>query len=203
MQLLKNMSGLMENTTAYRLWQAPFADAKLAPLLKHNDFSKIQRVLDVGCGPGTNCRYFEQSDYTGFDINPKYIEYARKRYQRNFVVQDVCTFEPERDQRFDFILLNSLLHHLSDQETDRLLGQLGKLLSPGGHVHIVDLVLPESRGIPRWLAINDRGDYPRPLDEWERIFSTHFHTCIFEPYPVGLAGIELWSLVYFMGEPKL
>ena len=192
----------MENTTAYRLWQAPFAHAKLAPALQHNDFSKIERVLDVGCGPGTNCRYFEKSDYTGFDINPSYIDYAHRKYNRNFVVQDVCTFEPSMGQRFDFILLNSLLHHLSDHETHRILGQLCNLTTPGGHVHIVDLVLPERFGIPRWLAVNDRGDYARPLKAWQDIFSTHFRTTVFEPYPIKLMGVELWHLVYFKGEPK-
>jgi SAM-dependent methyltransferase len=158
MQILKKMSGLMENTTAYRLWQAPFADAKLAPILHHNDFSKIQRVLDVGCGPGTNCRYFEKADYTGFDINPRYIDYACRKYRRNFMVQDVCTFEAPMEQRFDFVLLNSLLHHLTDPEAHRVLGRLSHLVSPGGYVHIVELVLPEYRGIPRWLAVNDRGN---------------------------------------------
>jgi SAM-dependent methyltransferase len=203
MQILKKMSGLMENTTAYRLWQAPFADAKLAPILHHNDFSKIQRVLDVGCGPGTNCRYFEKSDYTGFDINPRYIDYASRKYRRNFMVQDVCTFEAPMEQRFDFVLLNSLLHHLTDPEAHRVLGRLSHLVSPGGYVHIVELVLPEYRGIPRWLAVNDRGNFPRSLTAWKELFSPYFHTAIFEPYPIKLLGVELWNLVYFKGEPKV
>ena len=202
MGIIKKLSAILCNTTAYRLWQAPFARAKLAPVLHHNDFDKIQRVLDVGCGPGTNCRYFEKSDYTGFDINPSYIRYAQEKYKRNFVVQDVCTFEASASERFDFILLNSLLHHLSDDDTHRILGQLGKLVRPGGFVHIVDLVLPARRGIPRWLAESDRGDFPRPLPAWESIFTTHFRTSVFEPYPIKLFGIDLWNLVYFKGEPK-
>ena len=202
MGIIKKLSGIMGNTTAYRLWQAPFEDAKIAPALHHNNFNRIQRVLDVGCGPGTNCRYFEKSDYTGFDINPSYIRYAQKKYKRNFVVQDVCSFEAAEGDRFDFILLNSLLHHLSDDETHRILGQLGKLVSQGGFVHIVDLVLPDRSGIPRWLAKSDRGDFPRPLAAWEEIFTTYFGTAVFEPYPVKLFGIDLWNLVYFKGEPK-
>ena len=46
----------MDRVTAYRLWQAPFAEKKLEPLRRHNDLSTIRRVLDVGCGPGTNTR---------------------------------------------------------------------------------------------------------------------------------------------------
>lgn len=192
----------MRNTTAYRLWQAPFANAKLAPVLKHNDFSTIGRVLDVGCGPGTNCRYFEDCDYTGMDINPQYIDYARRTFGRNFVVQDVCTFQAAPNERFDFVLINSLLHHLDEAATDRILDQVSKLLASGGHVNIVDLVIPEEVGMPRWLAANDRGDYPRGLDQWQDIFERHFQSVVFEPFPIKLVGLELWALVYFKGGPK-
>jgi trans-aconitate methyltransferase len=64
----------MENTLAYRLWQAPFRAEKFAPILAHNDMTRIRRVLDVGCGPGTNTQYFAHGDYIGIDMNAKYIE---------------------------------------------------------------------------------------------------------------------------------
>lgn len=197
--MLKRLSGIMRNTTAYRLWQAPFASVKLAPVLHNNDLKTIGRVLDVGCGPGTNCQYFKQCDYTGMDINPQYIEYARRKFGRPFVVQDVCTFEANANERFDFVLMNSLLHHLDDAQTNRILQQIAKLLTPHGCVNIIDLVLPETRGLPRWLALNDRGDYPRSLRAWQELFEANFQCQIFEQFPVGAAGVELWSLVYFKG----
>jgi hypothetical protein len=36
---------LLEQTAVYRLWQAPFAAAKLAPMLAHNDIGSARRVL--------------------------------------------------------------------------------------------------------------------------------------------------------------
>ena len=56
---------VMENPHAYRLWQAPFAEPKFAPVLAHNDLSRVRRVLDVGCGPGTNTHHFAGADYLG------------------------------------------------------------------------------------------------------------------------------------------
>lgn len=204
MGIIKQLSSVMVHTTAYRLWQAPFARAKLAPAFQHNNFDRIKRVLDVGCGPGTNCQYFHHTDYTGFDINPGYIRFAKERYRRNFLVQDVCTFEPQADEeRFDFVLVNSLLHHLNDDQSLQILGQICKLLSPDGFVHIVELVLPAQRGLPRLLATNDRGDFPRSLPAWEQIFNTHFRNAVFEPYSIKLLGIDLWNLVYFKGAPKV
>ena len=52
---------LLESPWVYRVWQAPFAERKLAPLFAHNDVSTVRRGLDVGCGPGTNARHFESS----------------------------------------------------------------------------------------------------------------------------------------------
>jgi SAM-dependent methyltransferase len=200
MAMLKSISGIMGQPAAYRAWQAPFAEAKLAPLFRHNDLSQVRRVLDVGCGPGINTRHFAHTQYRGLDINPLYIEYAKQRYQRDFITADVCTYCAPEDEKYDFILLNSLLHHIDDENTLRLLRQLHRLLSPDGHVHILDLVLPEHASVSRFLARSDRGDYPRPLDEWRRIFGEVFGTVLFEPYPLGLCGVTLWNMVYFKGK---
>src|SRR5207248_8165202 len=104
---MKPLSRIMELTHAYRLWQAPFVDAKFAPILAHNDIRRVRRVLDVGCGPGTNAHLFSGVSYVGIDHNPSYIAYARNRFKGNFVVADATTYEVESTERFDFILANS------------------------------------------------------------------------------------------------
>ena len=202
MSVLKKLSGIMAHPTAYRLWQSPFAEMKFQPVIKHNDMSKVRRVLDVGCGPGTNSLFFEDLDYLGLDINESYIEQASKRFGPKFAVADVCTYEAEPENRFDFILLNSLLHHIDDPFTDRILEQLAKQLTPDGHIHILDLVLPENRSVARTLALSDRGDHPRPLEQWEPIFNRYYETVVFEPYPLAVGGVTLWNMIYFKGKPR-
>lgn len=192
----------MELTTVYRLWQAPFAGRKMVPLLRRIDLSRIRRVLDVGCGPGTNARYFLQCDYLGVDINPEYIRDAKRRFGPRFMVADVTTMRIEPGQGYDCILVNSLLHHLPDEAVRRLLGHLATLLTPDGAVHILDLVLPEQPSVSRVLARLDRGHFARPIPVWRALFETHFHPVVFEPYPLGMLGIELWSMVYFQGRMK-
>jgi hypothetical protein len=66
----------------------------------------------------------------------------------------------------------------------------------------VDLVLPERMSIPRGLALADRGDYARPLEAWRGIFEQHFRPVVFEPFSLRLAGVSLWSLVYFKGAAR-
>ena len=199
---MKGYARLMEHTIAYRVWQAPFAERKLAPLLAHNDIPRVRRVLDVGCGPGTNTAHFAHADYLGIDFNPAYIESARQRHGREFIVADVTAYEVAPEQRFDMILANSLFHHIDTANTERILAHLATLLSDDGHIHVLDLVLPPRPSISRFLARADRGDHPRPLDAWRDIFTRIFEPVVFEPYPLGLAGVTLWSMIYFKGRAR-
>ncbi|MFL5539882.1 MAG: class I SAM-dependent methyltransferase [Longimicrobiaceae bacterium] len=193
---------LLERSLVYRAWQAPFAERKLAPLKRHNDLSQVRRVLDVGCGPGTNAPHFAHADYLGIDLNERYVEDARRRHGREFVAADVTEYRVDPSRRFDFVLVNSLFHHIDDAGTRRVLGHLAELLTGDGHVHVLDLVRPDRPSPARLLAKWDRGEHPRPLAAWRRLFEEHFETVVFEPYPLGALGVELWSMVYFKGRAR-
>src|SRR3974377_480256 len=97
------LDAVMSQPAVYRLWIPPCAKHKCAPVLRHNDLSKARRVLDVGCGPGTNAAYFAQSDYLGIDLNTDYIESAKRRHGRRFLAVDAAEFVAESGERFDFI----------------------------------------------------------------------------------------------------
>ena len=189
---------LLEHPLIYLAWQAPFIEDKLRPVFQHNDMSRVQHVLDVGCGPGTNAAHFRNVDYLGVDINPKYIERARRKYQREFQIADVTTYPFAG--KFDFVLMNSLLHHLDDVGVERLLGGVAsQALSQNGRVHIIDLVLPEQRTFAYRMARWDRGRYPRRLTEWKEIFERFFTLEIFEPYSLRALSVSFCDLIYFRG----
>ena len=193
---------VLASASAYRVWQMPFAGQKFAPILRHNDLGTARRVLDVGCGPGTNTGYFGTADYLGLDINESYVAYARRRYRRRFLTADVCRYTGESDGRFDFILVNSFLHHVEDAAAVDILRRLAALLDPHGFVHILDLVLPPDPGVARFLARNDRGAFPRATSRWQAMFEDVFRGVVFEPYRLTLGGVTLWQMVYFKGGRK-
>jgi SAM-dependent methyltransferase len=199
---MKLTARIMERGEVYRLWQAPFAEEKFAPVLAHNDLRRVRRVLDVGCGPGTNTPCFAGADYLGVDLNARYIEYARRRYQRDFVVADITRDTVALNEGFDFILLNSVLHHIGTEHVRRLLAHLSSLLTGDGHVHILDLVLPQQRSLARILARLDPGEFARPLEEWREMFDGHFERVVFEPFKVIAWGATLWKMVYFKGRAR-
>ncbi len=193
---------IMENTFIYRLWQAPFARRKFAPILAHNDLGNVQRVLDVGCGPGTNSHRFAHTHYLGVDNNLRYLQDARRRHGKDYLAADATRLGFSTAARFDFILINSFLHHVDTPSVRALLAQLAGLLTQNGHVHILDLVLPARPSLARFLARHDRGEFPRPLEEWRQIFGEAFAAEIFEPYPLKGLGATLWEMVYFKGRRK-
>jgi len=190
---------VLEQSLVYRLWQAPFADQKFMPIHAHNDLNRVRRVLDVGCGPGTSSKYFAHTEYLGIDINERYVETARRRYRLNFKVVDAREFHAAPEDRFDFILVNSFLHHLCTKDVVALLSHIRDLLTEDGCVHILEPELPPAGSIAYILARADRGKFVRRFEEWKSIFTGLFHPMVFQPYPLKGAGLTLWNMLYFKG----
>jgi SAM-dependent methyltransferase len=193
---------LLELPFVYQAWQAPFAAAKLKPFLEHAGLARTRRVLDIGCGPGTNARVFGGADYVGIDINPDYIRVAASRHPGRFVVGDVTDESIFPDEQFDCVFANSLMHHLDDASVSALLRRMARLTAAGGKVHVLDLVLPPNLSSGRVLAQLDRGRFARPVEHWRRLFTEHLREERFEPYSFGLPFVPLWNMVYFVGVPK-
>jgi ubiquinone/menaquinone biosynthesis C-methylase UbiE len=194
---------LLELPLVYQAWQAPFANAKLEPFLGRVGPERLRRVLDIGCGPGTNARVFAGADeYVGIDINPNYIRQASSRYAGRFVVGDVTDENIFPNEQFDCVFANSLMHHLDDASVRSLLGRMARLAAPGGKVHVLDLVLPPNASPGRVLAQLDRGRFARPVEHWRRLFMEHMRAEHFQPYSFGLPLLPLWKMVYFVGVPK-
>jgi SAM-dependent methyltransferase len=195
-------ASMLERTFVYRMWQAPFVEQKFAPVLANNDLRKVRRVLDVGCGPGTNTRHFAHADYLGIDINERYIQDARRRHQRDFMVADVRDYRAVPEHRFDFVLANSFLHHLKTEDVLGILSHVQSLLTDDGHIHCLELVLPKKRSVADLLARWDRGDFARPAEEWREIFGKFFEPVVVEFYPLVGMGTTLWNMVYFKGRSR-
>ena len=189
----------MENPRVYAAWQAPFVAQKIAPVERWLRDHDCRRVLDVGCGPGTNAGRFPDMEYVGLDVNERYLQMARARFGGRFVQADLTRADLSSLGTFDMILANSFFHHAPDSDVERILAQLSVLLSPEGTVHILDLVLPDQKSLAWMMARLDRGRFVRPLERWRALFSAAFEPIAFEPY---FYGGRLWSGVYFQGTKK-
>jgi SAM-dependent methyltransferase len=90
-------------------------------------------ILDLGCGPGRDLRYFRSvgHDATGLEGSMEFVTMARRYSGCEVFHQDFLTMDlPER--RFDGVFANAALFHVPSRELPRVLGELRATLKPGG-----------------------------------------------------------------------
>jgi len=163
---------------AYQLWWNLVGGPALAKVLV-NDYVRPRaraRILEIGCGPGTIVSYLPPSDYLGFDLSPKYIELARRRFPKaHFACERVSQFSIAKEQSFDVVLALGIVHHLEDAEAQQLFQIAYDALKPGGKLVTIDGVWSDDQSpATRWLLARDRGDYVRSEREYVGIASQVF-----------------------------
>jgi SAM-dependent methyltransferase len=119
------------------------------------------RVLDVGCGLGTNALFLARSGLSvlGLDFVPEVIDVARGRAVERgldgirFVAGDIFLQDPAELGRFDTILDCATLHGFSDAERQRYAASLHSFAAAGATLHVIGIGRGETRpGGPRRLS---------------------------------------------------
>ena len=116
------------------------------------------RVLEVGCGTGTNLRFlttrfaFERPP-VGLDLSRPALVAARPAGEKPFVrIQGTASRLPFTDQSFDLIIVGHLARHLSDEGLMRLLVDCERILRPGGLVALWEFAPTSSRRLNAFNA---------------------------------------------------
>ena len=118
------------------------------------------RILDIGCGPGQMLRLMPETDYVGYDLDPGYVAAARRRFGDRAAFHCADATKVELDgARFDAVVAMGLLHHLDDEEADRVLEVAAGAIHPEGRVLTSDPahIGGDSSRLARWLIRHDRG----------------------------------------------
>lgn len=155
------------------------------------------RVLDIGCGPGEMLEHLPDSigAYAGFDMNPGYIAAAERRWgaRGRFHCAKVEAAAVDREEAYDIVLANGILHHLDDREAGHLFAVARGALRPGGWLVTYDNVYIENQHwFARWLIGRDRGRAVRTRAGYEalarasfpRVESTILHDTLRVPYTI-------------------
>lgn len=137
----------------------PLRNLVLSPqkLIERLELAPDQHILEVGCGPGyfspTLARTVPQGWLTVADIQPKMLDYAKKRLQKYQITNADCylcdgiKFDFP-DQSFDRIVLVTVLGEVSRRE--EYLKEFNRLLKPSGL-----LCIAEAAGDPDKLSIEE------------------------------------------------
>jgi len=177
-QLLPSIRSVLDIPAAYNLWWKMVGGPAWAKVLVREYVQPTagSRILEIGCGPGTIASYLPSTDYVGFDISPKYIEMAKKRFPKaQFSCARVSQFSLAERPAFDTVLALGIVHHLDDEEATQLFQIAYDALRPGGKLITFDGVFTDDQSpIARWLLARDRGEYVRSEPEYMKVASKIF-----------------------------
>jgi SAM-dependent methyltransferase len=99
------------------------------------------RVLEIGCGLGTDGAQFAQAgaDYTGVDLTNAAVELARRRFELFRLPGTFRTADAEKldfaDNSFDLVYSHGVLHHTPD--TAGAISEVHRVLRPGGRAIVM------------------------------------------------------------------
>lgn len=167
---------ILEFPIVYDLFQWVVGGRKRQRIFKHEYIGDVSglNVLELGCGTSDILKYFEKCDYTGVDIEKKYIEFALKRYKdkkwAKFICADVNDYANKCKEKYDLILMTAVIHHISDYEVERCFESVKKLLKPDGRFISFDSVYRKGMSrFERLLNDMDRGQYIRKESEYVKL----------------------------------
>lgn len=138
---------------------------------------EAQEVLEVGCGIGVGPAYIAKRfgcQVMAVDISEKMLSWARQRARREGVADritfrkaDVCEL-PFNDDRFDAVIVESVLAFVKDKET--AIQELIRVTKPGGYIGLNEIYWtrpPPPELLPRSLYI---GPEIITQAEWQTIW---------------------------------
>lgn len=143
-----------------------FGTARLYIFAKYLPYTPGMKVLDLGCGPGTNTDIFQQDDYLGIDINERYIKKARSlRPNHAFKCGDFLDLDQSYDDHFSLVLMSGLIHHLSDEIAEKFIHKAYEVLKNGGRMVAIENCLHSKQSeLKKKIILMDRGDHIRKLN---------------------------------------
>jgi SAM-dependent methyltransferase len=138
--------------------------------------SRGDRILDLGCGTASILDHLPVGvEYTGCDLNPRYIEVARRKrgHLGEFHCQRVGQVQWEGC--FDLVLAKAILHHLDPGEMASLIDIAYVALRPGGVLVTVDPVwYPRQPLVARLLIKVDRGGNVLTEEGYRKVLERRF-----------------------------
>lgn len=139
------------------------------------------RILEIGCGTASILSYLPYAigEYTGFDMNPLYIESAKKRWRDRanyrFFCQKVEDAAILETGYYDIVLAFGIIHHLSDNEATSLFNIAYNALKLKGALITYDNVYVENQHwFAKWFISRDRGRAVRTVEGYTRLAVQYF-----------------------------
>jgi ubiquinone/menaquinone biosynthesis C-methylase UbiE len=131
------------------------------------------RLLDVGCGIG-NFRDDFKCGYTGVDINPGFVESARRQCPGTEFHVMSGTGLSFADEEFDQVVTIATLHHIDDAGVVDTIQEARRVCRNSGKVHIIEAIYPlKPYKILNYLVFAlDRGRHQRTFEQLRTLLAS-------------------------------
>jgi len=173
------MKAILDSPMLYHTFQRAIGgfSARVKAINEYLSLKQGQVVVDIGCGPGHIAAHLPRGvDYHGFDIEPQYIEYA-KRHFGGVAAFHCRMFDADAARTVglaDVVMMNGVLHHMDDSTVriDMTASLILQTLKPGGTFLALDGVyMPDQTKLVKWLLDNDRGRFVRTEKGYKDLLS--------------------------------
>ena len=140
------------------------------------NLNDMSRILDLGCGTGDFSPCFYNFHYTGIDVEPEYIQYAKNTYNLDFRLMDGRRLR-FGEETFDCITIVGVLHHLCKKSCLEIFHELKRVIKPGGVIIIIEDFDIGSRWdiLGNIIRKLDVGNYIRTEEQWYKLISSNFN----------------------------
>lgn len=130
------------------------ADRARESLLRRLSSQPGDQFLDLGCGTGTFATRLKQRfpavEIVGLDPDPKALARARRKAERAHLSihfdQGFGESLSYPQARFDAVFSSFVFHHLQEQNREKTLREVRRVLKPGGSFYLMDFEASQSSG---------------------------------------------------------
>ncbi len=172
-------------------------------LIEQAELQPDTRVLEIGCGTGTLLtlmkRLYPRVDIVGLDPDPKALARAKRKSLKAAIDiqldQGFSDELPYPNASFDRVFSSFMFHHLPEEEKQKTLQEVRRVLKRGGSFHMVDFAGPDAGhgGLARWIhsrhQLKDNSEAKIKALAYEAGFP--------DLKTVGYATMLFWRIVYY------
>jgi len=161
-------------------------------------YNKGDKVLDFGCGIGSNSKLFHHDDYIGVEVDESRVLSSRLKYPKSKFekIPFISTSDdkiPFEDNSFDLVFISLCLHHIDSDTCKLLFKEFSRVLKGSGKIiGIEPCILSEKYFSNIFMNIIDAGDYILPIEEYKQIYSSE----AFQVKDINIVktfGYHLWQ----------
>lgn len=176
-----------------------FLNRYVGSLLKDGFDFDNKKVVDFGCGVGSSTTLFAPSSYLGLDCDIRRVEYARKIHPEYDFALLTGNKLPVPNESVDYIIIVSVIHHISPTDIDIYLNEFRRVLASTGKILVIEPCMFRGSCLSNlYMCWFDKGRYIRYEDEYLEMFCRfNYDTQIMKRF----SQLLLYKKLFFVAAP--